>query len=518
MTAIKLSTRSSVEFLVYILTLVLLASACGSTVQQSAAAPSGNFAGNPDNVGPISPDNVGGHSDGLQELSRGQGTSASRTDLPSDPRIPAPSKLSNSTLRPGAARTAVDVKTGRGFNETEIFIGVDYTKNADEAASSFGVSGNGGDRQAQNEAIKNSINEGGGIAGRKVVLVTVGYDVHNLLARPHDEAQRACTRWTEDLPVFAVVTVTGWVGDQTLSSCLAQRRTPQIAQNIWLRPQSEYDKLAPYLYAPSFPTWERYARAWINRLVAQNYFANGWDIDAANPGNEPTRVGIVFSRQPYGQSFRQVMRRELGKHNIPVSAEAEINDVGDEGSAVLRLRQTGVTHVLIENSGAALLFMTSAESQNYRPRYGIQSAMGPQFLQENVPARQLIGAIGIGHAPTLDVARNQDPGPISNSETQCRRVMERAGLDTNPRLGWRLMASKCDGWKFLKRYAVELMDPSSGIPPGESIDSAMTFNIRFDNGGYQFTGASAIRDIAFNNDCGGGGGCFAYASNRNRAM
>ncbi len=415
--------------------------------------------------------------------------------------------------------TAVGDPAGLGFNGEEIFIGVDYIKDAEQEAGSLGFSTSWGDQQMQNRAIAQAINKRGGLAGRKVILVQHGYNARDFIHNPNVAAQEACVRWTEDRPVFAAITVSGYLGDKTLSSCLAQRKTPQIAQNIIVRPEAEYRRLAPYLYTASWPSMDRHARVWINRLKAQEYFAGGWDINAGVPGKEPTRVGILSTRQFYGEEFRSIIRRELDRVGIPVAAEFELSEMSEAQSAVLRFRQANVTHVITGVTGTAALFMTTAESQNYRPRYALQSNMNPELLLRNVPRHQLTGSIGVGNAPSLDVNNAQDPGPISNAEAQCRHIMENAGQNTRDRGAWRLMVSKCDGWRLLAdavdRGSLSSTQLHEGVQSMKRMDSAMTFKIEFVQGRY--SGGSAVRDLVFESSCGNSA-CFSYADSHNHGM
>ena len=95
-------------------------------------------------------------------------------------------------------------------------------------------------------------------------------------------------------------------------------------------------------------------------------------------------------------------------------------------SAVLRFRSAGVSHVLFVtvNNSELWFFMPAAESQGYRPRYGLASYHVPATLPQFVPAAQLHGAVGIGWSPYQDVVESQDPGGRP-AVPECMDLMER---------------------------------------------------------------------------------------------
>lgn len=487
----------------------LMLSACGSTVQSLDTVSEGEFGDgvSEDGLSLPTPD-----ADSEEVLSgRTPATTDSFGDGSFGDRPEGPKKTTpRGPIRTGPVDSATGPGAGPGVTRKEIFVGYLTTKGIAAAGESMGVKIDRGDQERIAKAVINDINSRGGVAGRK--LVPVFYDVKTE-SDTSTSAQEACTRWTEDRPVFAAVVPNAAVKDETLSACMSKRKTLLVNATAILRPQWLFSRYAPHLYAPVAPTMERLAPPWIKRLVATDYFG-GWDVRLGRPGNAPTKIGIVSNKNFYGDDFIRILRQELGRQSRSATATAGVradgNVMSDISQAVLRFKQEGVTHVFPQTPGVLILFARAAESQNYRPRYGVSTDSQPNFIQNNVPKEQLAGALGVGWVPTADVDKARDPGDVSAAQKRCRKVMEEAGQDPSKGL------TTCDAMNFLVS-AIE----HGGLSPAEvqrgahamgSMPPASTFRISFPRG--RFTGASAVRDLAYRDDCS----CFAYLTSKNHSM
>lgn len=396
-------------------------------------------------------------------------------------------------------------------------MGFGTSEGAEAFRRSAGVGGAVAGHEEVAKAIISDINARGGVAGRKIVPAFYDFPTSG---EPNAQAQAACVRWTEDRPVFAVVNgMAGVVADETLTACLAQRQTPLLQIGPVIRPRSVYSRYAPYLYAPAEPTLERLVPVWMQLAAANGYF-DGWDTIAGRPGSAQTKIGILSFRPAYGSDFTRVVRQELGRRSQRVAATFEFSGdaarVGDEmNQAVLRFREAEVTHV-ISSSSILLFFTPAAEAQRYRPRYAVTSDNAPRAVQTMAPEGQMAGALGVGFLPTRDVDNARDPGDVSAATTRCRRIMQKAGQDTSSRTAFHLMAKSCDAFNLLAA-AIEKggLSPAGmhrGVQAVGSIPSASTFRMLFPGG--RFDGASAVRDLAYRNNCS----CFAYMSRKNHGM
>jgi hypothetical protein len=125
---------------------------------------------------------------------------------------------------------------------------------------------------------------------------------------------------------------------------------------------------------------------------------------------------------------RALVDRELARVDHKAATTFYYADVSTLEAGVLRFRSEGVTHVLSTDQ-FLFVFATKAESQNYRPRYGITTANAPYvLLQTTAPQRQLVGSIGVGAIPGLDVDAQHDPGNAVPGAARCRSIMAKAGL------------------------------------------------------------------------------------------
>jgi hypothetical protein len=188
-------------------------------------------------------------------------------------------------------------------------------------------------------------------------------------------------------------------------------------------------------------------------------------------------------------------------------------------NAVRKFRNDGVEHVVIvdERGVLTLLFLNNAQSQHYFPRYGFNSQNGAQTLADagDVPRQQLVGSMGIGWSPSLDIssAENTDTGPYSNdARRRCLALYKAHGItfaDPNAEAG---SLDICSSFWFFQNVGNQLrgavnrdafMAVVNRLGPFEA---AGLFGTRFDADHHD--GVSAGRYVAYNDGCG----CVRYTS------
>ena len=174
---------------------------------------------------------------------------------------------------------------------------------------------------------------------------------------------------------------------------------------------------------------------------------------------------------------------------------------------MLRLRAKGVDRVLFLGSGLSLpfVFPTTAESNGYRPHYGITSDDGPDFMASNAPAAQMAGAVAVGWEPQYDVADSDAVLRGSSVWRGCAAVMKRAGFPARD-------GRRCTAVYFLE----QALRGSSGFTPallrqgvdrlGTTAYSTQTYATSY--GPRRFDGVSAVRVLRFDGACT----CFRYVS------
>ena len=508
--------------------LLVLTAACGTTVPGAGlgAASDGTASGTGASAGTATGLGAGG---APAQLAAGGSTpsgfapgSSTGSGTVSLPGATGAARGPGSTV--GTGRTAgggpapAPRTSGFGFSAKEIRIGVAYNGQLSQQMGAAGAAGGGavlGNQKNQVEALARDINAHGGIAGRK--LVPVFYDTNGQQNNISATSQAACAAWTEDNSVFAAMTFVAELSNDTMYGCLAKHGVvfaPLAGESV-----ATYRRFAPYLWTPTSPSADRIGVGWVQRLAALKYFT-GWDTTFGTASQAPVKVGLLLGNgardgEPsLDRALERSLRSEMGRLGIPVAATFNMTTIDQGSSAVLRFKDAGVTHVIGDFSIA--LFAQSAESQRYRPRYGISSLSGGIALPLYVPSVQLNGALGIGWSPQGDVDAGQDPGDVSAAEPRCRKVMQDAGEPTDSRLAWFVMAFACDTFSFFDK-ALE----ASGLQPANmpaaaaaigALPPVSTFGIAFPGG--RNDGAAYVRDVAYQNGCS----CFAYVDKTNRAI
>jgi hypothetical protein len=288
----------------------------------------------------------------------------------------------------------------------------------------------------------------------------------------------------------------------------------------------------PYYYELNTLNLSRMAAAEVAGLQAQGYFS-GWDSAAGRPGPGKPKVGIIYEDQPsFIRAVNDVVVPALARAGYApdpanVVRVPRVERTTDEGAigaaisnAVLRFRSAGVEHVMIvESSGVdSLLFGNNADSQQYHPRYGVNSQNGLQALADSgsYPKSQLPGAVGIGWLPSLDITPSQNPdnGPYSNAARQrCLNLYKAHGVtftDTNAKA---IGMNDCNDMWFFEMAGNKVNGPLNRDGFLAAVNSVGSSYPAIDGFGTNFSptqhdGAAAIRYWAYVPNCQ----CMQYTS------
>lgn len=412
----------------------------------------------------------------------------------------------------GAAVTGVrGAESGRGFTRTTIRLGVATANDSNAFAGSFGLSGYSGDPNRWFEAVIGDINSRGGLLGRKIELVKHDYNTAELLNDTARANQRACTTWTQDKPVFAVL-LAGFIVEDTLLGCLAKAETPLVYPGASLDYPLHYAQTYakyPLFFNLAQMVGDRYDRLAIGRLAARGFFTP-WDTAQGRPGTaaaNPVKVGILGFDDPDGVIQEASRKRELARYGYSVGPQNSIRcpraltaKIQCMQSAVLRMASSGVTHII----GTDLIFMQNAQSQGYRPRYFIAVQASLYAAQQS--ASQLNGAMGQGYVPIYDVAPQDSPGDPSPATATCRELMKAAGQAATDGNTLALQYAVCEEFNFLEAAldkagalsATALRAGMEGL--GSSQPSTLTFRTFLSP--KEHTSAAVLRDLEYRSDLG----------------
>ncbi|HJP66463.1 MAG TPA: ABC transporter substrate-binding protein, partial [Actinomycetota bacterium] len=354
-----------------------------------------------------------------------------------------------STSPVGGGRPVAD--SSPGITAATITLGLDYTKNQGAGNEAIGAGGLFGDARDGYNAIIKDINAHGGIGGRQVVPIFYGFDATGSIPVDQEE-QQACTEWTQDHKVFAILDGSS----QILRECAKRAGAVQFWNGGGSIPEtfSEY----PHYVEIGSLNMVRMGSVTVNGLAKEGYF---------DPGAE---VGIVTWDDP---SYREAVEKgfipALKSKGISPAAPpffvASAQTPQDFGAisaaaknAVLRFSAAGIDHVLLLDGPlgvcgggcVTLTFLQAAKAQKYTPRYGFNdsNSIAAGLKAGIFPADQLPGSINVGWTD-FDISYDSG-GTVNQTRETCFALMRRAGVDmSNPNAQADALGA-CDDLWFLR--------------------------------------------------------------------
>jgi len=406
----------------------------------------------------------------------------------------------------GGSGTA-QVRMGPGVTAKEVRIGFEVSEGLTEAFGAVGFN-NGGEVPKEEQivlALTRWLNKRGGIRGRTVVPVI--HKTNPTSGSFSTQAQAACSTFTEDNQVFAAGSAPA-AGSEVLAACMASKRTPFLAHNYWPFGEQHFRQWAGYFYQPGRASGERHWAASVDALAAAGFF-------------QQAKVGIVHFDAPHFRHLvKDVVVPSLARHGVKAPTQAAVSTIyqasdvskvsAEANNIILRFRAEGVTHVLfVEYQGTIpFFFLPQAETQSYRPAYGLVSSNNPSTVAKQSPAAQLQKVMGVGWNPSGDTLKsNYHPNATA---VQCETAMREGGYAVDYSAAGFYLYPHCDTLLFLKA-AIERAEELTpqGLAKavanlGDSYLSPQTIVSRFGPG--RADGSNGYRLFAFNEACA----CFAY--------
>lgn len=432
-----------------------------------------------------------------------------------------PGKHVVTPAKPGKVDTGYDAipKTGPGWDAHNVYIGVTTVNDIATVATALGLkSANPGNQVKDGQAMIAELNGEGGLFGRKVVLAADNESTASLLVDPDQDASQACTHFTQDRPVIAVWNTLTPLDTPTFRSCFAQAHIPLLSGSIAPTDTAALNDLHGYAISVISPSFTDLAPTLVARLKAEGFFT-GWNTTTGAPGSAPIKVGIIAKNDPTGARAAALLSAALARAGYAPTAQFNYT-VGASGttsnlsSAVLQFRARGITHIFSTDNGYAS-FLESANSQHYYPRSAISSFQTPELLQANAPKKELVGALGIGADPSIDVAQAQDPGYITPAEKTCLLSQQKLQSYSGLRFAEAIGLEYCDAFRLIRAAALAaggLTGPDlvKGLQlAGPTYVPSISFASGLHTNDFALPGAG--RDLAFETRCQ----CFAYTSTTN---
>ena len=402
--------------------------------------------------------------------------------------------------------------TGRGWDAGHVYLGVMTQKDFQKTFASVGYSGiDPGDTQAQAQAVVDELNRQGGVLGRKVVIRTFDVPTLSSAQNPDNAAQQACTYFTQDAPVVAIVNIVATMDNANFRTCIAKHQVPLFDGSITPQSNAEAASLSPYFYSLATPAWDTLAPVLVSRLKAQGYF-QGWDPRLSKVTTGTPVIGVLVADTTLGHADEKAIMGALKAAGYKRVISFAYPPPGSEiDGAVLNFEQNGVTHVISDNV-ELVTFQIHAQSQRYAPRYGINTYNAPSTNLEPLgPSSQQIGEVGVGWGPTLDVSAANDPGAFSPAVTTCKGIMAKHQVTSSDRLAEVFAMIVCDA----VRLGVQGMTGGKGLD-GRSIFAGVSAAGPAFSSAFTFASGlsarrplmpAAVRDIAYVPSCS----CFRYS-------
>jgi hypothetical protein len=484
--------------------LCFVASACGTTVSLKDQALAGNQANQP---------GLGGNA--------GLGPSA-----------PGSTPVGNGQLPPGIAPgTAVPSDVGSfapgtsgslrvpGVTATTIYVGATYQTDQGAVNSAiFGTALNGGDARNFYKVVIDDINKHGGIAGRRIVPVY--FELHTAdTTTIEQQYEAACSTWTKDNKqgVFAILDT----GRPALRECARKNGVVEFGESSASVAQT-FRQYPNYVELNGI-NMVREAPVTINGLAAQQYFDPGSKIGIVAWDDPNHREGVRAGYIPTLRSRGLSLATEPAFVHVPENAQDLGSSSAGVSAAVLRFNSLHVDHVFVLDGTAGIcggaclttLFMREADSQNYHPRYGLNTNNQPQAgIDGNLyPTSQLSRSLAVLWGDQETAA---DVGIQKNAaRVRCSALMKKNGYDidganSNFR-GFALFA--CGEVWFMQAAAAKMTGPltvanfMAGVNQlGDSHQDPTTYLAHYSS--TQHDGAVGIRYAHYVDSCE----CFRYTS------
>ena len=148
------------------------------------------------------------------------------------------------------------------------------------------------------------INRRGGVLGRKLVPVWFEAPGPGSGSDPAQGYQAACSRFTEDSPVFLAI---GTLPTDNYRACLQKAGVVLLNEGFTALGQQGFDRFRSSVDINGFDL-DRAAAALVRSLVDQRWFT-GWDTTFGRPATTSAKVGVISVDLP---AFRTAPPRDVG--------------------------------------------------------------------------------------------------------------------------------------------------------------------------------------------------------------
>ena len=394
--------------------------------------------------------------------------------------------------------------SGPGVTDKALLVGIAYSTNSSQANAMLGAGSEGSDERRYWEPVIKDVNARGGIAGRRVQPVYFEVDA---TGAGESQAQAACAHWTEDNHVFAF-----FGGGDSYLRCAQKARNVAITTTFSTATSKTFSQY-PHYFESSTIRLDRLGGVTVNGLASQAYFAAGAKVGIATWDLPNYKYAVQHDYLPAlaALGVKNVQTSFIGAPDSPNGAGATSAAIS---STILKWKGS-VDHVLMLDGPAGvcagtcltLLFMNGAESQQYRPLYGLNDTNSPRGGVEKgyFPKSQMHGAkivTWVDHAPQLDEGYRQN-----TARDSCLRLMAKNNIDTSDTSVRTTALAACDLLWFMKAAGDQLVGKAVNADTfadavnhlGASYASPLVYGTSFSSG--QHDGVAFARQARYVDDC-----------------
>lgn len=403
-----------------------------------------------------------------------------------------PGGPTGSSPNPGAA--VERVASDRGVTKDSITIGFMLQNPAGLSSTGFST-GQRRDGAQYVQALADWASRDGRLGGRKVRPVLRPTDPTSV-----EDQAAGCRAMVDDAKVFGVVDVASLLDTASLDCVTntAKGNTPLVHSVMWSRAWQQRSGGNEVSYQAAI---DRISATWARDLGAMRWFPPGATVGILGdkcPATEPTILDVLGPALEAQGAGKVVM----GNHDCNLTAV-----VSEPPNIATRFRLAGVTHVLVvSNFAAAQIFMTTAASQGYAPKYSTSDWFlnTSDATAANFPPAQFDGAVGIASLGSMLQASGKPP---YDGWQECSQIAVDAGLAPIPpgQAGSAELLSLCDNFRlFVDALARAGPNPTraswrAAVAGLGQRTSAVFGPSRFGPG--KLTGSDAVHTVSWQRGC-----------------
>jgi hypothetical protein len=413
---------------------------------------------------------------------------------------------------PGGTTTGGGAVPGRGTtgstadrarDTSPVTVAVFHLNGGNQALSAAfpGSSVSFGDGKREATVIINDVNARGGAGGRKIIPKFVPVEAADA---GNTGLQKACQGAVQDykpLAIFAMFNLA-----EGLASCAKKYGVLIVDVALGAGDDKLYADARDIAFSPSQ----------ISRDAEQKLVLGLARQAGQLPSGKPVGILVQGDDPSYGRVAKGTIEPLLTSYGVPfitqsISTGADTNGIN---AAILKFASSNVDTVVfsVGNGGIPeVLFMQSAEQQQYRPAYLMGDSTNTSFVGGSAPANQIKRIAGAGTYPLANVRADQYPS--SPGEKRCLTLLNKEIGGYNNRassLTGTLYCEMAESFAFVAGAVPGKLTVAAWAAAyhqlGSSYQAVTTFGTRFVPG--RMDGASAYRTLGYGASCS----CITYTS------